>query len=112
MTKPILPPAALRHWRTWYTTTHWRRRRQLQLNAHPLCLMCLARGVVTPATIADHIESHRGNWNAFLMGALQSLCKSCHDSSKRRIVLDGCSSEIDDDGWPTDPRHPTNARPR
>jgi hypothetical protein len=76
---------------------------------NPLCKMCLARGVTMPATIADHVDSHRGDWNAFLLGDLQSLCKACHDSSKRQLDIRGCSSDIGDDGWPTDPRHPTNS---
>src|SRR5262249_38106385 len=71
--------------------------------------MCLARGITTPATVADHIASHGGDWNAFRLGALQSLCKPCHDRGKRLLDLDGCSHEIGDDGWPTDPRHRANA---
>jgi len=71
--------------------------------------MCLARGITTPATVADHIASHGGDWNAFCLGALQSLCKPCHDRGKRLLDLDGCSHEIGDDGWPTDPRHRANA---
>jgi len=33
-------------------TRYWRRRARLQLIHHPLCAMCLARGVTTPATVA------------------------------------------------------------
>jgi len=71
--------------------------------------MCLARGITTPATIANHIESHGGDWNAFRLGALQSLCKPCHDRGKRLLDLDGCSQDIDEDGWPIDGRHRANA---
>jgi hypothetical protein len=31
------------------------------------------------ATIAHHMESHRGDVNLFRCGVLQSLCKKCHD---------------------------------
>jgi hypothetical protein len=31
------------------------------------------------ATIAHHIESHRGDVNLFRCGVLKSLCKKCHD---------------------------------
>jgi hypothetical protein len=41
------------------------------------------KGIATPATIADHVESHRGDWSAFLTGKLQSLCARCHDSLKK-----------------------------
>jgi hypothetical protein len=108
MTNPILPPAAQRHWSTWYTTRRWRRLRAQQLLRFPLCAFCLARGITTPATIADHIKPHSGNWNDFLLGKLQSLCKPCHDITKRCLDLHGYTADIDSDGWPTDPRHPAN----
>jgi 5-methylcytosine-specific restriction protein A len=68
--------------------------------------MCLQRGLTVPATVADHITPHRGDWNAFLLGPLQSLCKSCHNSTKRTVELRGYSPEIGPDGWPVDPNHP------
>jgi hypothetical protein len=72
--------------------------------------MCLDHGRVMPATIADHIEPHRGDWNAFMTGPLQSLCKQHHDSAKRTQELRGYSTEIGPDGWPVDPRHPAYRR--
>lgn len=36
------------------------------------------------------------------------LCFDCHDRQKRRLELHGYSNDIDDDGWPIDPRHPAN----
>ena len=98
-----------RPWRSWYQLEIWRRRRALQLRQFPLCKMCLERGVATPATVADHVRSHRGDWNEFRLGALQSLCKDCHDKHKRVLESDGYSSQIGDDGWPVDPKHPANA---
>jgi hypothetical protein len=53
------------------------------------------KGVATPATIADHVESHRGDWSAFLSGKLQSLCAPCHDSLKK---LHDRRQRLDDDG--------------
>jgi hypothetical protein len=97
-------------WQHFYWTTAWLRRRRLQLSHQPLCQMCMQRGVLTPAKVADHVEPHNGDWNKFRLGALQSLCFDCHDVHKRRIDLHGYSSEIDNDGWPTDPRHPANRR--
>ena len=53
------------------------------------------------ATVADHVEPHRGDHDKFWHGRLQSLCKPCHDRDKQReenggraIVAIGC------DGWP------------
>lgn len=55
-----------------------RQMRKLVLVEEPLCRLCLADGVSTPSTIADHIipkadggGSDRGNY--------QGLCKACHD---------------------------------
>jgi 5-methylcytosine-specific restriction endonuclease McrA len=87
-------------WKHFYSTAFWQRRRKLQLNAHPLCKMC---AVVTPATVADHVEPHKGNWNLFALGPLQSLCDSCHNSRKRYVEVRGYSVDVGDDGWPTDP---------
>jgi 5-methylcytosine-specific restriction endonuclease McrA len=95
-------------WKHFYGTAFWQRRRTLQLSMHPLCSFCERRGVTTPASVADHVEPHKGNWNKFALGPLQSLCESCHNSTKRLIESRGYGIDIDDDGWPTDPNHPAN----
>ncbi|MFH0298368.1 HNH endonuclease [Bradyrhizobium sp. 31Argb] len=95
-------------WQHFYTTAFWLRRRKLQLKHHPLCKLCLGRGVVTRATVADHVVPHRGDWNKFCLGELQSLCADCHNSEKKHIESRGYGGAVDDDGWPTDPKHPAN----
>jgi len=67
-----------------YATARWRAVRAAQLRAEPLCRMCRARGVVTPATTCDHVEPHRGDVEAFWSGPFQSLCTACHSSAKQR----------------------------
>jgi len=57
------------------------RLRKLQLQRHPLCKFCLDRGIVTAAKVVDHVIPHRGNWNSFVTGELQSLCEPCHKSA-------------------------------
>jgi len=94
----------------WYGTAKWRRRAKRQLREHPLCAKCANRGVVTPASIADHIEPHRGRYEFFWFGDLQSLCANCHNSFKQFEERNGYSTAIDRDGWPIDPRHPANAK--
>ena len=84
-------------WRSWYQLERWRRIRREQLRREPLCAFCLKRGVVTVASIADHIVAHAGEWNSFITGDLQSLCPHCHDSTKR---LDDNKQALDSDGWP------------
>jgi hypothetical protein len=63
---------------------------------------------VTAATVVDHVTPHRGDWTAFCTSPLQSLCKSCHDATKRQIELHGYCNDIGLDGFPTDPNHPFN----
>ncbi len=93
-------------WDRWYSTARWQRLRKHQLSEHPLCALCAEKGLVVPASIVDHIIPHKGNWDAFVLGKLQSLCKLCHDRDKRMIELRGYSVEIGTDGYPVDPRHP------
>lgn len=101
-----LPPQSL-PWRQWYGLQRWRRRAAHQLKLEPLCAACLAQGLVTPAQVADHDPPHRGDWNAFRLGRLQSLC---FDHHKRKWADDahGFRCDIGDDGLPTDANHPFN----
>jgi 5-methylcytosine-specific restriction enzyme A len=66
--------------------------------------MYLQRGVVQVATIANHIEPHRDDWNKFLTGKLQSLCFDCHNRDKAYIDKHGHARVIIGvDGWPIEP---------
>jgi len=85
----------------WYSTAAWQRRRAGQIAAEPLCRMCEEDGRVEPATIADHVEPHRGDPAKFWDGALQSLCKRHHDSEKQRIERGGEPTPARGaNGWP------------
>jgi 5-methylcytosine-specific restriction endonuclease McrA len=99
-----------RKWDAWYSSRRWARIRRHQLLAHPLCKYCLERGIVTPAEICDHVEPHRGDVNKFWLGPFQSLCKRCHDSTKRFVETRGYRPGVGLDGWPLDPNHPANRR--
>jgi 5-methylcytosine-specific restriction protein A len=58
----------------------WRVYRIAFLREHPLCVMCLARGKVTAATIVDHKVPHRGDTQLFWdPNNHQPLCKTDHD---------------------------------
>ena len=91
-----------------YSTAAWQRLRADQLAAEPLCAFCLLLDRITPATVADHVKPHRGDPDAFFTGKLQSLCKHCHDSTKQAEECNGYNDLVGEDGWPVDPRHPTN----
>ena len=58
----------------------WRKARSAFLQRNPLCVECMRKGVLTPATVVDHIIPHRGDKELFWNEEnWQPLCKSCHD---------------------------------
>jgi 5-methylcytosine-specific restriction protein A len=89
--------------RDWYQLQRWRNQAKYQLQLQPFCRFCLRNGRATFATIADHIEPHHGDWNLFWLGALQSLCAQCHNSSKRLLEHGKTPITIGPDGWPLEP---------
>jgi len=62
-------------------------------------MRCLERGIVTPATVAHHIDRHQGDVNTFLKSKLASLCDRCHNSIEQSIERSG-NKFVDIDGWP------------
>jgi len=89
-----------------YGTTRWQNLRQRQLAFEPLCALCRQLGYTEPATVADHIQPHRGDEELFFNSPLQSLCKACHDSVKQALEKSGTLRGSDIDGLPLDSRHP------
>ena len=74
---------AIRASRTWYGSGRWKALRLRQLQVQPLCSMCEKKGLLTAATVCDHITPHRDDEDLFWRGPFQSLCKMCHDSAKQ-----------------------------
>ena len=70
-------------WRRWYWTQRWRAKARAQLRAQPCCAECAKRGMVTVATVCDHVIPHRGDPDLFWQGEVQSLCATCHSSTKQ-----------------------------
>lgn len=90
-----------------YGTTRWQHMRSRQLALAPLCVLCKALGHVEPASVADHVQPHRGDESKFFdAGNLQSLCQSCHDSVKQAQEKSGHLRGSDATGLPLDSRHP------
>src|SRR5690348_4661805 len=84
-----------------YGTARWKRLRLVHLAREPLCAMCTAEGMVTAATVVDHVTPHRGDVVAFWRGPFQSLCQSHHSSDKQRIENGNKPRvRIGADGWP------------
>jgi hypothetical protein len=77
--------------------------------AEPLCALCLERGHVVPATVADHLRSHKGDYAVFRLGELRSLCCACHNALDPR-TNDPRQPTVRADGTPSDPNHPWNAQ--
>jgi len=90
----------------------WQKRRAHQLRLHPLCRMCMdsLATLFVFATVADHITPHRGD-RVLFAGPLQSLCASCHSSSKQELEATGRIRGCDLNGDPLDPNHPWNREP-
>lgn len=66
----------------------WLRARKAYITAHPLCVECLKKGKLTPATDVDHIIPHKGDKNLFWNeNNWQSLCHECH--SRKTATEDG-----------------------
>jgi 5-methylcytosine-specific restriction protein A len=96
-------------WLHYYKTKAWLFRRSQQLQEEPLCRMCKEDGKLTPATVADHVVPHHGDYNLFVLGKLQSLCAFHHNSTKKYYEARGYSMQVDACGWPIDPAHPANS---
>lgn len=63
----------------------WQQARKRFLHANPLCVYCEREGRVTPATVVDHIEAHRGDMKLFWDESnWQALCATHHSRDKQR----------------------------
>lgn len=84
-----------------YTTSRWHKLKHQQLAAHPLCVFHLQLGKMVKAEVVDHIIPWRGNEQLFWdSNNLQSLCKLCHDSVKKRFEVSGVAVGHDVTGMP------------
>lgn len=106
MNKDKRSPQA-QEYRSLYQTEEWKILRGLQLKREPYCRFCAEEGRQVRATVADHVEPHRGQHRLFFdPGRLQSLCKPHHDGRKQSEERRGFSTQIGPDGFPVDGRHP------
>lgn len=69
----------------YYNTPQWKKLRKAYLMEHPLCEMCLEKGIVKPTEEIHHIKPVlSGNSDlerkelAFDANNLMALCKDCH----------------------------------
>lgn len=90
MERPKNPSNSRPEWVKWYKNANWHRLRHSVLSREPLCRFCKKKGIITEATVADHINPHRGDEKKFYdINNLQSLCKPCHDGTKKKMEASG-----------------------
>ena len=65
---------------SFYNSAAWKKLRSIKLCLNPLCEECYKNGVLTKATVADHIIPIKQGGTALDINNLQSLCDSCHSS--------------------------------
>ena len=76
----VRPDRTRQTWDRWYSSPAWRKLREYWLSRNPLCAECKRNGEIVKADVVDHINPHKGDWEAFIDNEnLQSLCKQCHD---------------------------------
>jgi 5-methylcytosine-specific restriction endonuclease McrA len=91
----------------------WRKARLTYLRENPLCVLCLAFGQSTPATVVDHKTPHKGSPKLFWSQSnWQSLCKTCHDAAKQAEERTGWLRGADKDGVPLDAGHHWHGGPK
>lgn len=67
-----------------YQSAKWKKLRTAKLMANPLCEVCLAKGIITPAIDVHHKDSFmnyqglKRTEKAYDINNLVSLCKECH----------------------------------
>lgn len=60
--------------------SRWNKMRKIFLKNNPICVECKKQGMITKATVVDHIIPHRGDYKLFWDESnWQPLCKKCHD---------------------------------
>jgi len=105
--------AEQQQYRAWYNLAAWQQARLTQLANQPLCETCLAGhpAKVEPATVVHHKRAHKGDWALFIdPDNHSSSCKRCHDVAGQFEDHHGFLPDVGADGWPIDPRHPSNHR--
>lgn len=78
----------LQPWRNWYKTARWEKLRQATFLRDLFTCRMSGCGRIegdTSKLVCDHIDPHRGDERKFFDPEnLQTLCKTCHDTVKRR----------------------------
>ena len=72
-----------------YDSSSWKKLRKAKLSAQPICQACLGSGIISPASMVDHLFSWSAiGKDAFYRNVFQCLCASCH-AEKTQLERDG-----------------------
>jgi 5-methylcytosine-specific restriction protein A len=75
--------------------------RAAHLRANPLCVHCMAKGIVTAATQVDHITA-LVNGGADVEKNRQGLCDECHRIKTAADLGHTARRTTGADGWPVE----------
>ena len=65
-------------------SSRWQKASKQFLAKNPFCVNCEKNGKLTPATVVDHVNPHRGYEELFWSESnWQPLCKKCHNRKTR-----------------------------
>lgn len=67
-----------------YTSTRWRKIREIKLKKNPLCQDCQDEGVIKVADVVDHITPIKQGGAVWSMDNLRSLCVRHHNIKTAR----------------------------
>jgi 5-methylcytosine-specific restriction endonuclease McrA len=90
--------------KTFYSTKEWFKVRGKVLRRDNFtCKFCGFHSMAKGMMVVDHVvpRMHRPDL-AYAMTNLVTLCKHCHDSTKRIIEVNAHKPQISDDGFPPD----------
>ena len=96
-----------KEWQRLYKLKRWLDIRDAVLSQHPLCQRC-PDNRKNASTVCHHVHRHNGDEVIFFSGPFEALCVDCHDGDVQQEEKLGYSQKTDVDGWPIDPRHPSN----
>ncbi|MBM2711666.1 HNH endonuclease [Mesorhizobium caraganae] len=69
----------------WYNTARWRKLRMEVITRDRFtCRMCKRIEPNTANLVADHVIPHRNDPVKFWEGKLQTLCRTCHSTTKQK----------------------------
>ena len=99
-------------YRKLYFTKKWRTLRGIILTRDQYrcqrCKVILTSGRSDPrSAIVHHKQLHKGDLTPFYdTDNLEAVCWSCHSGAIQSTEAMGYNTQVGNDGWPIDPKHP------